>query len=144
MFSERRAFWFKLRTRGDCEAAIRAGVLLAFMSALCKGVALLVYVGAAASERTILLAMLADIVTLVLLAVFVLRRSRLAAFALLLYLVFTWIAVWALGAPSGWGFQTAAALVLVNYVLLGSLAILATLKWHNHFTEAGEENRIAS
>jgi len=135
MYSQRMKFWFKLKTRSGCEAAIRVGALVALASILCKLVALLVYTfQVAAPESNVLLLSVVDLLLLSVLAILVLRRSRLAASMLLLYLASTWVALWVLGAPDGWLLQATSALVLITYLLLNSLAMLATFRWHNRYS----------
>lgn len=126
--------WFKLASIDDCEFAVRVGALVAVTSAVCMIVALVVYFAqAAAPNWNAVLFVPALVVVLSTLALLVLRKNRLAAIALLVYLVSSWAVAWWLGRPEGWVFQVTGVLVLAVFLLFGSLAVLATFRWHERY-----------
>jgi hypothetical protein len=144
MYSDERASAFKLASIDDCEFAIRRGALVAAVNAVCAIVGLVVYFAQVATpERITALVVVAHVVVVSALAWLVLRRNRAASIALLVYLVSSWVILWWLGAPSGWLFQAAAALVAIVIVLFNSLAVVATFRWHERNRSASSAGGIA-
>ena len=136
MNSSRRSSWFKLASIDDCETAVRVAALVAMSNAVVALVALVVYFAQATAPDWIVVpsALFHCAVTSVL-ALLVLRKNRAASVALLVYLVSSSILLWWLGHPEGRIFQVTAVLVPAVFLVFGSLAVLATFKWH-------EQNRL--
>ena len=144
MDSTRKTSWLKLASTDDCEIAIRRGVLVAVVHAVCAIIALVVYFTQVATPDWIVVpSVLAHVVVLSILAMLVLRKNRAASMALLVYLVVSWIFFWWLGVPTGWVFQAAAALVAAVIALFNSLAVVATFRWHERSHSASLAGGIA-
>ena len=115
----------------DCEFAIRRFALVAVSTAVCAIVAMVVYLTQATKTDWIALSsVLAHVAVVSVLAILVLRKSRGASIALLVYLVCSWIVLWWLGHPDGWVFQVLAVLGAAVFLVFGSMAVLATFRLH--------------
>lgn len=132
----RQSFWdtFRLRDRYSCEKAIRNGGVAAFISAAVTGVFALAGLFINTSDANLAYLMdpglMLDVVLIVVMGIFVFRKSRTASTLLVLYFVASKILLWSeLGRLQGlW--------MSILFFLYFLTAMRATYIWHSSYRDA--------
>ncbi len=125
---------FQIADRESCETAIRNGGIAALFSAGITTVFAVIgfFVQTSDADLGVLLDpwLLVDVAVILLLAVFVFRKSRLASTLLLIYFVSGKIYLWAeIGAPRG-------IFLAIIFFLYYFTAMRGTFLWHSRFRDA--------
>ncbi len=133
--NKKKSFWgsFAITDRGSCAKAIRNGGIVALISAAITTVFGVIGIFTQSSDKNLNYFLdpwiLADVVLIVILAIFIFRKSRIAATLLLIYFVGSKAIMWIeLGKPKG-------VVVSIIFFLYYFTSMRGTYLWHSKYRD---------
>ncbi len=134
--TEKKSFWgsFTIDDRESCARAIKSGGIAAMVSAAITGVFAVAAFFTSSSDKSLNYLLdpwlLVDVVLIVVLGIFIFRKSRVAATLMVIYFVGSKLLMWAeMGEPKG-------LLVTMLFLFFYVTAMRGTYIWHSRYRGA--------